>query len=151
MHGHVRTITGDEPIFMIKVSVYRPDLTLIEHAYTNDVGSYSVDVPAGQTVTVRFDTHHSLNNADGWQPSLVADVVADDAVPLDRRLVPVGQFADTARGIDVLAAFLLASAVEGPQYAAHATTRLSQIKQNTLFLQHIQAALLQHFTEQADA
>ncbi|MEV5492268.1 carboxypeptidase regulatory-like domain-containing protein [Streptomyces bobili] len=151
MHGHVRTITGDEPIFMIKVSVYRPDLTLIGHAYTNDDGSYSVDVPASATVTIRFDTHYSLNNADSWQPSLVTDLVADDAVPLDRRMVPVGQFADTARGIDVLAAFLLASAVEGPEYAAHATTRLSQIKQNTLFLQHVQAALLRHFTEQADA
>lgn len=150
MHGHVRVLTGDEPIFMIKVSVYRPDLTPIDRAYTNDDGSYSVDVPAGETVTVRFDTHHSLNNADDWQPSLVTDVVADDAVPLDRHLVPVGQFADTARGIDVLAAFLLASAVEGPEYATHATTRLSRIKQNTLLLQHIQAALLQHFTEQAE-
>ncbi|MFF0087872.1 hypothetical protein ACFYR1_50980 [Streptomyces canus] len=78
-------------------------------------------------------------------------MVADDAVPLDRHLVPVGQFADTARGIDVLAANLLACAVEGPEYAAHATTRLSQIKQNTLFLQHIQATLLEHFTEQANA
>jgi hypothetical protein len=151
MHGHVRTITGDEPISMIKVSVYRPDLTLIDHAFTGDDGSYSVDVPAGETVTVRFDTHHSLNNADSWQPSLVTEVVADDAVPLDRRLVPVGQFADTARGLDVLAANLLASAVEGPEYAAHATTRLSRIKQDTLFLQHIQAALLEHFTKQADA
>lgn len=151
MHGHVRTITGDEPIFMIKVSVYRPDLTLIDHAYTHDDGSYSVDVLTSETVTIRFDTHYSLSNADSWQPSLVTDVVADDAVPLDRRMVPVGQFADTARGIDVLAAFILASAVEGPEYAAHATTRLSQIKQNTLFLQHVQAALLRHFTEQADA
>ncbi|MFG3516990.1 MULTISPECIES: carboxypeptidase regulatory-like domain-containing protein [Streptomyces] len=151
MHGHVRTITGDEPIFMIKISVYRPNLTLIDHAYTNDDGSYNVDVPASETVTIRFDTHHSLNNADSWQPSLITDVVADDVVPLDRRLVPVGQFADTARGIDVLAAFLLASAVEGPEYAAHAMTRLSQIKQNTLYLQHVQTALLRHFTEQADA
>jgi hypothetical protein len=41
--------------------------------------------------------------------------------------------------------------VEGPEYAAHATIRLSRIKQDTLFLQHIQAALLEHFTKQADA
>lgn len=151
MHGHVRSIKGDEPIFMIKVSVYGPDLTLINRDYTNDDGWYSVDVPAGEMVTVRFDTHHSLNNADSWQPSLVTDVVAGDAVPLDRRLVPVGQFADTTRGIDVLTAFMLASAVEGPEYAAHAATRLSQIKQNTLFLQSIQSALLRHFEEQSDA
>ncbi|MFF7770409.1 carboxypeptidase regulatory-like domain-containing protein [Streptomyces massasporeus] len=151
MYGHVRTITRDEPISMIKVSVHRPDLTLIDHAYTNDDGSYSVDVPAGETVTVRFDTRHSLNNADSWQPSLVTEVIADDAVPLDRHLAPVGQFADAAGGIDILAAGLLTSAVEGPEYAAHATTRLSQIKQDTLFLQHIQAALLEHFTDQTDA
>lgn len=147
MHGHVRTITGHEPIAMIKVSVYGPLLTLIDRAYTNDDGSYSVDVPAGETVSVRFDTHPSLNNADDWQPSLITDVVADDTVPLERHLVPVGEFADTARGIDVIAAFLMASAVEGPEYAAHAATRLSRIKQNTVFLQHIQAALLEHFTE----
>ncbi|GGR00835.1 carboxypeptidase-like regulatory domain-containing protein [Streptomyces pilosus] len=151
MHGHVRSITGHEPIGMIKVSVYRPDLTLVDRVFTDDDGSYSVDVPVGETVTVRFDTHHSLNNADDWHPSLVTDMIAGGAVPLDRHLVSVGRFADTARGIDVLAAYLLASAVEGPEYAAHATTRLSQIKQNTLFLQHIQSALLQHFTERADA
>lgn len=81
-------------------------------------------MPAGETVTVRFDTHHSLNNAGSWQPSLVTEVIA---------------------------AGLLASVVEGPEYAAHATTRLSQIKQDTLFLQHIQAAILEHFTEQTDA
>ncbi|MCB5169688.1 carboxypeptidase regulatory-like domain-containing protein [Streptomyces bambusae] len=148
MYGHVRSITGDEPIFMIKVSVYHPDLTLVDHAYTSEDGSYSIAVAAGETVTVRFDTHHSLTNADSWQPSLLTDVVTDDTAPLDRRLVPVGQFADTARGIDVLAAFLQASAVEGPEYAAHAVTRLSQIKQNTLFLQGVQAAVLRHFAEQ---
>ncbi|MCG7205207.1 carboxypeptidase regulatory-like domain-containing protein [Streptomyces arenae] len=151
MRGHVRTVTGDEPIFMIKVSVHRPDLTLIDRAYTDEDGAYSVDVPAGETVTVRFDTHYSLTNADEWQPSLVANVVFDGTVPLDRRLVPVGHFADTARGIDILAAFLVASAVEEPEYAAHAATRLTQLKQNNLFLVHIQQALLQHFTEQGNA
>lgn len=46
---------------------------------------------------------------------------------------------------------LLAAAAEGPEYASHATTRLSQITQDALFLQHIQAALLEHFTAPADA
>ncbi|MFE5399290.1 carboxypeptidase regulatory-like domain-containing protein [Streptomyces sp. NPDC056568] len=151
MRGHVRTVTGDEPIFMIKVSVHRPDLTLIDRAYTDEEGAYSVDVPAGEPVTVRFDTHHSLTNADEWQPSLATNLVPDGTVPLDRRLVPVGHFADTARGIDIIAAFLVASAVEEPEYAPHAVTRLSQLKQNNLFLQHIQQALLQHFTEQGNA
>ncbi|MFC9387080.1 carboxypeptidase-like regulatory domain-containing protein [Streptomyces venezuelae] len=151
MRGYVRTVTGDEPIHMIKVSVYRPDLTFIDRAYTDEDGAYSVDVPAGETVTVRFDTHYSLTNADEWQPSLVTNVVADDTVPLDRRLVPRGHFADTARGIDILAAFLVASAVEEPEYASHAAARLNQLKQNTLFLQHIQQALLEHFMEQGDA
>ncbi|AZM64255.1 MULTISPECIES: carboxypeptidase regulatory-like domain-containing protein [unclassified Streptomyces] len=143
MHGHVRTITGHEPIAMIEVSVYGPFLTLIDRAYTNDEGPYRVDVPAGETVGVRFDTHPSLDNADDWQPSLVTD----DTVPLDRHLVPVGESADTARGIDVITAFLMASAVEGPEYAAHAATRLSRIKQSTVFLQRTQATLLEHLTE----
>ncbi|MFJ5731600.1 hypothetical protein [Streptomyces paradoxus] len=60
---------------------------------------------------------NSLNEADSWQPSLVTEVVADDAVPLDRHVVRVGQFAGA--------------------------------KQDTLFHQHIQAAVLERFTEPA--
>ncbi|MDQ0688697.1 hypothetical protein QFZ56_007660 [Streptomyces achromogenes] len=97
MHGHVRTITGDKPISMIKVSVYRPDLALIACASASADGSYSVDVPAGERVMVRFDTHHSLDPADSRQPSLVTEVVVDGTVPLDHHLVPWAQFADTAR------------------------------------------------------
>jgi hypothetical protein len=41
--GHVRTISDNTPISMIKVSVYCPDLTLIGRAYTDDEGYHSVD------------------------------------------------------------------------------------------------------------
>ncbi|MFI9047296.1 carboxypeptidase regulatory-like domain-containing protein [Streptomyces sp. NPDC053427] len=157
MYGHVRTVTGNEPIFMIKVSVYRPDLTLIDHAYTNNDGYYSVEIPAGESVTVRFDTHHTLNNARSWQPSLVANVITDDHVPLDRYLVPAGQFADTTTGVDVLGGFLLASASGDAErdgdgdtedsYASSAVARLSQIKQNRQALQDVQETLLRYFRE----
>ncbi|WP_328876072.1 carboxypeptidase regulatory-like domain-containing protein [Streptomyces sp. NBC_00287] len=157
MFGHVRTISDKKPIFMIKVSVYRPDLTLIGKAYTNDDGYYSVDIPPGESVTVLFDTHHTLNNAEDWQPSLVANVIAENSKPLDRYLVPAGQFADTTTGVDVLGAFLLAAAAGDAEkngepdvensYARSAAARLSRIKQNTLALQNIQAALLRYFEE----
>ncbi|MEU6593995.1 carboxypeptidase regulatory-like domain-containing protein [Streptomyces sp. NPDC046881] len=138
---------------MIKVSVYRPDLTLIDHTYTNDDGHYSVDVPAGELVTVRFDTHHTLVNARRWQPSLVANVPADDHTALDRYLLPVGDFADTATGVDVLAAFLLATAShedadgDAPEesYASAARARLSQIKENTPFLDDVRQVLVRYF------
>jgi hypothetical protein len=157
MFGHVRTISDNKPIFMIKVSVYRSDLTLIGKAYTDDDGYYSVDIPPGESVTVRFDTHHTLNNAEDWQPSLVTNVIADNSKPLDRHLVPAGQFADTTTGVDVLGAFLLAAAAGDAEkdgesdvqnsYARSASVRLSRIKQNTLVLQSIQAALLRYFEE----
>ncbi|MFI1510279.1 hypothetical protein [Streptomyces sp. NPDC020597] len=44
---------------------------------------------------------------------------------------------------------MLASAVEGAAYAEHATMGLSRIEQDTLFLQHVHAALVEHCTEQA--
>ncbi|MEI5528026.1 hypothetical protein WB401_44315 [Streptomyces brasiliscabiei] len=88
MHGHVRSVSRDGPIAMIEVSVDRPDRTLIDRAHTNDDGSYSVGVSAGETVTVRFDTRHSLDNRDSRQPSPVTEVVADHAVTLDRRPAP---------------------------------------------------------------
>jgi hypothetical protein len=159
MYGHVRAVGGDEPVFMIKVSVYRPDLTLIDHTYTDNAGRYSLDIPAGQPVTVLFDTHHTLNNARMWQPSLVANVIASDDVPLDRSLVPVGHFAETAAGVDVLAGFLLASAAvdaqgddEGAEdsYASAARARLSQIKQNTPFLDGVRQALIRYFEDASE-
>ncbi|MFF6804163.1 hypothetical protein [Streptomyces sp. NPDC012616] len=51
----------------------------------------------GERVIVRFDARHSLSPADSRQPSLVTEVVAVGAVALDRRLVPVRQFADRVR------------------------------------------------------
>ncbi|MEU1007508.1 carboxypeptidase regulatory-like domain-containing protein [Streptomyces sp. NPDC005890] len=158
MYGRVRTITEKEPIAMIKVSVYRPDLTLIDHTYTNDDGHYSADVPAGELVTVQFDTHHTLVNARSWQPSLVTNVVADDHTPLDRYLLPVGNFADTATGVDVLAAFLLATAsgngsdgdATEESYASAARARLSQIKENTPFLDDVRQLLIRYFQHDSD-
>lgn len=157
MYGHVRTVTGNEPIFMIKVSVYRPDLTLIDHAYTDNDGYYSVEVPAGESVSVRFDTHRTLNNARSWQPSLVTNVIAADDAPLDRYLVPAGHFADTTTGVDVLGGFLLAAASgdadrEGAAedgYASSAVARLSRIKQNSQVLQEVQQTLLRYFMDHA--
>lgn len=70
MFGKVQGYDG-KPIFMIEVSVYR-DLELIDKSYTDNDGKYSVEVPEGEMISVLFDTHYSLNNAENWHPSVVA-------------------------------------------------------------------------------
>jgi hypothetical protein len=72
IRGQVRNYDGS-PIFMIKVSVYR-GARLAEHGYTDDEGYYSLSLPAGEPVTVRFDTHPTLNNSRMWHPSVIANL-----------------------------------------------------------------------------
>ncbi|MGP3636716.1 carboxypeptidase regulatory-like domain-containing protein [Streptomyces sp. 24-1644] len=152
MFGYVRAIPGKEPIFMIKVSVYRGDLSLIDRGYTDEEGRYEVEIPEGESVTVRFDTHHSLTNAEEWHPSVVANVIADNAAPLDRYLVRRGQDSDEASSMDALNGYLAAAAssdIEADaQYAPTAVRRLSMLKQPSRALQGLQEGLIQHFREQ---
>ncbi|MCB8904932.1 MULTISPECIES: carboxypeptidase regulatory-like domain-containing protein [unclassified Streptomyces] len=152
MFGYVRAIDDKKPIFMIKVSVYRGDLSLIDRSYTNEEGRYEVEIPEGETVTVGFDTHYSLTNADDWQPSAIANVIADDETPLDRYLMRRGQVFDEASAMDALNGYLLTAATTQAQadaaYAATAANRLSMLKQHTLVLQSLQQRLLEHFEKQ---
>ncbi|MFE1437404.1 carboxypeptidase regulatory-like domain-containing protein [Streptomyces sp. NPDC058739] len=148
MFGHVRAVPDSSPIFMIKVSVYRGDLTEIDHVFTDEEGQYSVAIAAGETVTVRFDTHHSLTNAENWQPSVVANVVTSDESPLDRSLLPTGQDFGAASNMDALNGYVVAAAVgETEEYAATAVRRLAMLKQPSLVLQALQQRLLEHFSE----
>ncbi|MFG3119534.1 carboxypeptidase regulatory-like domain-containing protein [Streptomyces sp. NPDC048197] len=155
MHGHVRTINGNEPIRLIQVSVYRRDLSRMKHVYTDDEGRYDVEIPSGESVTVRFDTHPTLNNAEDWQPSVVSNVVADNDVPLDRCLLRSGQDADPASAVDALGGYLFAAALSDAEaegeagYAATARARLSRLKQHTQALQEFQERLHRYFSGQA--
>jgi hypothetical protein len=63
------------PINMIKVSIYR-NTDFVEKAYTNESGRYEINIPASNPVTVWFDTHPTLNQADGWHPSVVSNLSA---------------------------------------------------------------------------
>src|SRR3954451_6802033 len=55
--------TGDgAPIHMIKVTIYREDRE-VAHAFTGENGKYVMSVAKGKPITIRFDTHYSLNNA----------------------------------------------------------------------------------------
>lgn len=147
MFGQVRAISDRSPIFMIKVSVYRSDLTEMEHVFTDEEGRYSVAIAAGETITVRFDTHHSLTNAEDWQPSVVANVVTSDAEPLDRLLLPTGQDSGAVSSMDALNGYVIAAAVgESAQYAATAVKRLMMLKQPSPVLQALQQRLLDHFS-----
>ncbi|MEV7565378.1 carboxypeptidase regulatory-like domain-containing protein [Streptomyces tanashiensis] len=145
MYGHVRSLTNKEPIAMIKVSVFQ-DLSLIGKAYTNDDGRYTVEIPAGEQVTVWFDTHWSLTNATEWHPSVVANVIADDDSPLDRYLLKGGYGADTPTTMDVLSGYLFASVASDDEYARTATDRLSSFKvPGGGVLDDVQKKLLEHF------
>ncbi|WP_260474109.1 carboxypeptidase regulatory-like domain-containing protein [Streptomyces sp. WAC 04229] len=133
---------------MIKVSVYR-DRTLIEKAYTSDEGRYSVDVPRGELVTVRFDTHHSLTNAEDWHPSVVTNVIADDESPINRYLLKSGHGVDPESAMDALSGYLFATEWEDEDYARTAESRLSRLKQTSEVLQGIQRNLQEYFKARA--
>ncbi|MFD7626563.1 carboxypeptidase regulatory-like domain-containing protein [Streptomyces sp. NPDC059851] len=135
---------------MIKVSVYRSDLSEVDHVFTDEEGRYVVAVGEGETVTVRFDTHHSLTNAEKWQPSVVVNAITSDSAPLDRCLLPTGQEFGAASSMDALDGYVVAAAVnEGAEYAATAVRRLAMLKQPSPVLQGLQQRLLKHFREPA--
>ncbi|OQR60774.1 hypothetical protein B6E66_28685 [Streptomyces maremycinicus] len=146
MFGLVRSISDNAPVFMIKVSVYRPDLTEIDHVFTDEEGRYAVAIAADERVTVRFDTHHSLTNAEDWQPSVITNTITSDATSLDRCLLPTGQDFGAASSMNALNGYVIAAAVgEGEEYAATAVRRLTMLKQPDPLLQSLQQKLLTHF------
>jgi hypothetical protein len=82
--------SGDgAPIHTIKVTIYREDRE-VAHAFTSEDGKYVMSVAKGKPITVRFDTHFSLNNAKDWHPSVVANISAMKDVAVDRVLLRVG-------------------------------------------------------------
>ncbi|MEU9116710.1 carboxypeptidase regulatory-like domain-containing protein [Streptomyces sp. NPDC048483] len=147
MYGQVRAVIDNAPIAMIKVSVYR-DRTLLGKTYTDDEGRYTVEFPKGELVTIRFDTHHSLTNAEDWHPSVVANVMADDDSPLDRYLLKSGHGVDPESAMDALNGYLFATEWEDADYARTAASRLSRLKQTSTALQEIQRTLQEHFGAQ---
>ncbi|MEU6982611.1 carboxypeptidase regulatory-like domain-containing protein [Streptomyces sp. NPDC046324] len=147
MYGHVRAAIDNKPIAMVKVSVYR-DRTLVGKAYTNDEGRYDVEIPTGETVTVRFDTHWSLTNADEWHPSVVANVPSGNGSPLDRYLLRSGTGVDTPSAVDVLGGYLFAVVSSDENYARSAASRLSRLKVPSGVLQDVQRRLQEHFEAQ---
>jgi hypothetical protein len=62
----------------------------VAHAFTSKDGKYVMSVAKGKPITVRFDTHFSLNNAKDWHPSVVANISAMKDVAVDRVLLRVG-------------------------------------------------------------
>src|SRR5215207_4873803 len=109
--------TGDgAPIHMIKVTIYREDRE-VAHAFTEEGGKYVMSVAKGKPITVRFDTHFSLNNAKDWHPSVVANVSAMKDVAVDRVLLRVGHGDGFTAFIDALSGYEFGAFCEdrGPQ------------------------------------
>jgi hypothetical protein len=152
MFGRVQGYDG-KPIFMIKVSVYR-DLELIDYSYTDNDGKYTIEVPEGQMISVLFDTHYSLNNAEDKHPSVVANLVCKNNVPLDRTLMGTQEAPTQIAAVDALCAYLFAAQListplEKPSYAKNAASRLPQLRLANQFLRETQQNLLEYFREHA--
>jgi hypothetical protein len=140
------------PIFMIKVTVYRDRLNLA-HVFTNEGGDYTISVPTGEPITIRFDTHYSITNAGDWHPSVVANVDATHDIVLDRFLFRVGTDEAGQTGfVDALTAYQFCAmwTADGlePEYAESAVRRLGPFKLTTGVLQDIRQVLQEHFVRQ---
>lgn len=140
------------PIHMIQVTVYR-DRQFVKRVYTNEEGKYSVSVPLGEPITVRFDVHWSLTNAKEWHPSVIANIDAKQDISLDRLLMRVGTGVSETAAIDALAAYqfcaMWAETDVEPTYAEYAHSRLAMMKVVTEVLQEFQVKLQKHFLQQA--
>jgi hypothetical protein len=147
VRGYDRT-----PIHMIEVTVYR-DTRFVTRAYTNEEGRYEVSVPAGEPITVRFDTHWSLTNAQEWHPSVVANIDAKNDIVLDRFLMRVGMGVSETAAIDALSAYqfcaMWTTGDAEPGYAEYAAMRVSRMKLITEAMRDIQQKLEEHFRKQA--
>ena len=153
LSGTVRGFNGN-PINMIEVTAYRGDAEL-DHGFTSEAGVYQLKVPEGGPVTLRFDTHYSLTNANEWHPSVVTNIDGGKDIGLDRVLLRVGEGDSFATAIDALAAYEHAAFWQerspNKAYASSAATRLGPFKLPTPALQEIQRNLQTYFIEQSQA
>jgi hypothetical protein len=153
LSGQVRGYNGN-PIEQIEVTVYH-DRSPVTHVYTDAEGKYSVAVPTGEPITVRFDTHWSLNNSRSWHPSVVANLDSKKDISLDRLLMGVGMGESETAAVDALSAYEFCAmwALNEPNkaYSTDAAFRLSQMKLSSQVLRDLQKRLQDHFGEQAKA
>ena len=150
VYGQVQDHSGN-PIFLIKVSVYREN-TLVANDYTGEDGKYLLTMPAGEPIAVRFDTHPTVNNSRDWHPSVVTGLRADKDIVLDRMLVGVGNTGGEAADIDALAAYQFAAFWTSrgldsgsEEYGKEAAARLGQMKFTIDVLLAVQRTLIEHF------
>jgi hypothetical protein len=144
-----------KPIHMIKVTVYRGDREL-RHVFTGADGRYTVSVPKGAPVALRFDTHWSLNNSEDWHPSVVANLDTAKDLGIDRTLLRAGEGDDInayTTFIDALSGYQFGAFWEetgNPKlYAQSAVARLGKLKLPLPVLDEVQRKLQEHFRERA--
>jgi hypothetical protein len=138
-----------KPIMTIKVTIYN-DQEELNHVFTDAQGRYSVAGLAGQALTIRFDTHHSITNSREWHPSVVANMEANKDTSLDRFLMRVGFVESQTAAVDALAAYQFAAMWGADRdYAESASARLGQIKFTSRTLVEISTKLRDHFSELA--
>ena len=128
--GQVQSYSG-VPIFMIKVSVYR-DMRLIGKEYTDEKGHYVVQVAPGEPITVCFDTHPTLTNAQDWHPAIVANLNAKEDITLNRFLMGTMEGVSDLATIDALNAYQFCAVLNAinpvDDYGRNAASRLANLK-----------------------
>lgn len=149
--GVVRS-TNDKPIFMIEVTAYR-DSQELKHVFTHEDGRYEMSVPGGKPLTLRFDTHDTLNNAIDWHPSVVANVDAAKDIVLDRKLLQAGDGVDEVTFIDALNGYEFGAyweeQIPSQGYARSVLARIGMMKIKTPVIAEFWGKLKDHFQERA--
>lgn len=146
MFGHVTDHDGN-PVFMVKVGVYR-DGVLLEKEYTGEDGRYSVDFSGEAPVSILFDTYPTLNTSEKWHPSVLSNIVGKSDLRVDRIISSTETQPDDQSALDALSAYLFAATHldQAPDdYASLAARRLGKIKFADSILHETQQKLIQHF------
>ena len=109
-----------------------------------------MSVAKGKPITIRFDTHYSLNKAKEWHPSVVANVSAMKDVAVDRVLLRVGHGDGFTTFIDALSGYEFGAFCEEREpnqaYAQSAAERLGPMKLPISILQEFQRKLADPFS-----
>ena len=153
VHGTVSDASR-KPLRQIRVLAFQGGRE-VERTYTNDAGSYSLEVPKGLT-TLSFDTHGTLVNAREWHPSVVTNLdtnVEATNLRCDRVLMACGTAESNEACVDALAGYMFSlmwtDRLPDRAYAEAAAARLGTLKMTTLLLDKVRTQLRDQFAERS--
>jgi hypothetical protein len=161
-----------KPIYMIQVTAWvednYSDLREVGRTYTDEDGMYrlspesgmhKLSVLPGKPISIRFDTHWSLTNADEWHPAVIPNIDGEQDTVLNRFLMRVGTTRGSIAEIDALTAYQFCAMWATRQadrdlarkYAKTAVSRLSQMKVSLPEFNEFQQKLIEFFSKLAES